>query len=226
MFRALLNALRKKNQLSRALDLSYECLEKAELLARASMEDLLDGQKPTIDIYALDREINRGEMQVRRLVFEYQLLNDVPDMTASLVLTSTIIDIERIGDYSKNIYELAERYRHPFVGNQHFDTVRKIAENVLKLFPRAAAAFREADVEAAEFIMNEHSGFSRRLDSVIDGLVEDPQISAKDAVMVALSARYTKRISAHLSNLASSVVNPFDRIGFRPGKQEPEDADQ
>lgn len=225
MFRALLNALRKKNQLSRALDLSYECLEKAELLARASIGDLLDGRKPELDIYALDREINRGEMQVRRLVFEYQLLNEVPDLTAGLVLTSTIIDIERIGDYSKNIYELAERYRHPFTGNRHFDTVRSIAEDVLKLFPRAAVAFREGDVAAAEFIMKEHSRFGRRLDLVLDDLVEDPQIGAKDAVMVALSARYTKRISAHLSNLASSVVNPFDRIGFRPGKQDPEDAD-
>jgi len=225
MFRALLNALRKKNQLSKALDLSYECLEKAELLARASIGDLLDGKKPDLDIYALDREINRGEMQVRRLVFEYQLLNEVSDMTASLVLTSTIIDIERIGDYSKNIYELAERYHHPFIGNRHFDTVRTIAEDVLKLFPRAAEAFREADAVAAESIMKDHSIFGRRLDLVLDELVEDPQIGAKDAVMVALSARYTKRISAHLSNLASSVVNPFDRIGFRPGKQDPEDAD-
>jgi phosphate uptake regulator len=225
MFRALLNVLRKKNQLSGALDLSYECLEKAELLARASIDDLLDGKKPELDIYALDREINRGEMQVRRLVFEYQLLNEVSDLTAGLVLTSTIIDIERIGDYAKNIYELAERYRHPFAGNRHFDTVRNIAEEVLELFPRAATAFREGDVAAAEFIMKEHSRFGRRLDLVLDDLVADPQIGAKDAVMLALSARYTKRISAHLSNLASSVVNPFDRIGFRPDKQDPEDAD-
>ena len=226
MFKALLNALKAKNHLGQALDLTYECLEKAETLTRAALDDLLDGHKPAMDIYALDREINRGEMQVRRLVFEYQLLNSNADITPGLIMISTIIDVERIGDYAKNIYELSERYPHPFVGNQYFDTVREIAGDVMKVFPRAAQAFREGDIEMAEAVMKEHTGFSRRLDSVIDGLVEDPQVSAKDAVMAALGSRYTKRISAHLSNLASSVVNPFDRIGFRPGTKDPEDADR
>jgi len=226
MFKALLNALKAKNHLAQALDLTYECLEKAETLTRAAMSDLLDGRKPEIDIYALDREINRGEMQVRRLVFEYQLLNSNADITPGLIITSTIIDVERIGDYAKNVYELAERYPHPFLGNEYFDTVREIALEVLEMFPRASGAFREGDVEAAEAVMQQHTSFSRRLDSVIDGLVEDPRVSAKDAVMAALGSRYTKRISAHLSNLASSVVNPFDRIGFRPGTGEPEDADR
>jgi hypothetical protein len=27
--------------------------------------------------------------------------------------------------------------------------------------------------------------------------------------------RYLKRVSAHLKNVASSVVNPYHRIGFR-----------
>lgn len=41
--------------------------------------------------------------------------------------------------------------------------------------------------------------------------------------MLALTIRFVKRIGAHLSNLASSVVNPFDRIGFRPGYGAPKD---
>ena len=36
-----------------------------------------------------------------------------------------------------------------------------------------------------------------------------------EAVTTALYVRFLKRISAHLMNIASSVVNPFDRIGFR-----------
>ena len=31
----------------------------------------------------------------------------------------------------------------------------------------------------------------------------------------ALYTRYLKRIAAHLINIASSVFNPFERIGFR-----------
>ena len=35
-----------------------------------------------------------------------------------------------------------------------------------------------------------------------------------EAVTVALYLRFLKRISAHSRNLISSVVNPFDRIGY------------
>ncbi len=225
MFRALLNALRTKNRLNDALELTNACLEKAEIITRSSMAALLDGKQPEFDIYALDREINQGEMEVRRRVFEYQLLDNEADITPGLVLISTIIDIERIGDYAKNIFELSQRYPHPFSGNRHFDEIREIAGEVLELMPQAGKAFREGDIELAELVMHTHSQFSRRLDALIDSVVDDGGISAREAVIAALAARYTKRISAHLSNLASSVVNPFDRIGFRPGDGTPEDAD-
>jgi hypothetical protein len=35
------------------------------------------------------------------------------------------------------------------------------------------------------------------------------------AVTVALHLRFLKRVSAHLKNVATSVVNPYYRIGFR-----------
>ena len=44
---------------------------------------------------------------------------------------------------------------------------------------------------------------------------EDPGLPCNEAVSTALYVRFLKRISAHLMNIASSVVNPFDRIGFR-----------
>ena len=43
----------------------------------------------------------------------------------------------------------------------------------------------------------------------------DPNLAVTEAVSTALYARYLKRISAHMMNVASSMVNPFDRIGFR-----------
>ena len=42
-----------------------------------------------------------------------------------------------------------------------------------------------------------------------------PDLVCNEAVSTALYVRFLKRISAHLMNIASSVVNPFDRIGFR-----------
>ena len=39
------------------------------------------------------------------------------------------------------------------------------------------------------------------------------------AVTTALYLRYLKRMSAHLKNVATSVVNPYHRIGFREKKK-------
>jgi hypothetical protein len=38
---------------------------------------------------------------------------------------------------------------------------------------------------------------------------------AGHAVTVAIYLRFLKRVSAHLKNVATSVVNPYYRIGFR-----------
>ena len=54
-------------------------------------------------------------------------------------------------------------------------------------------------------------------DELLNALIvrEDPDLVCREAVSSALYVRFLKRISAHLMNIASSVVNPFDRIGFR-----------
>ena len=44
-----------------------------------------------------------------------------------------------------------------------------------------------------------------------EGTPQDPT----DAICLALYIRYLKRICAHLRNIASSIVNPFHRIGYR-----------
>ena len=47
---------------------------------------------------------------------------------------------------------------------------------------------------------------------IISGKVGD--IETGRAAAIALYARYLKRIAAHSRNLISSVVNPFERIGY------------
>ena len=47
---------------------------------------------------------------------------------------------------------------------------------------------------------------------IISGKVSDLELGSASAV--SLYARYLKRIAAHSRNLISSVVNPFERIGY------------
>ena len=74
-----------------------------------------------------------------------------------------------------------------------------------------------ADVDKAKEVMSEHWWIGRRSDEILNALIarSDKNLVCNEAVSTALYVRFLKRISAHLMNVASSVVNPFDRIGFR-----------
>ena len=64
-------------------------------------------------------------------------------------------------------------------------------------------------------------GVRKTTDSIVRKLIEG-KIDAgncQSATTLALYARYLKRISAHLNNILSSVVNPFERIGFKEMKK-------
>ena len=58
-------------------------------------------------------------------------------------------------------------------------------------------------------------------ESIVGDMIanKDKNMSTSDAVSLAMYARYLKRINAHLTNIASAIVNPFPRIGFREKKK-------
>ena len=57
----------------------------------------------------------------------------------------------------------------------------------------------------------------KAVNAIIQGKVSD--FSTQQAAAVAMYFRYLKRIASHLHNIATSVVNPFARIGFREKKK-------
>ena len=78
-------------------------------------------------------------------------------------------------------------------------------------------AFKNQDVEKARGLMGEYKKhISEQSDAItneiIMGKISDLDIGTASAV--SLYSRYLKRIAAHSRNLISSVVNPFERIGY------------
>jgi phosphate uptake regulator len=47
-------------------------------------------------------------------------------------------------------------------------------------------------------------------------LAEVDDITPNEAIVYAMSARLISRVSSHLSNIASTVVSPFDQIRRAP----------
>ena len=134
-----------------------------------------------------------------------------------LILTSIVIDIERIGDYTKNIKDLAAAHPDKLECGRYEDEIERIEQAFDPIYEKIIAALKGSDTKLASAIMADSWWILKKCDEIVDDLISspDPGLSASDAITTALYSRYLKRIAAHLINVASSIVNPFERIGFR-----------
>ncbi len=220
MFRRWLAIFKKDTLMDKAYQRSFEMLEitrKMYLEAKESLRHKEDTQIK-FDIYDLDSEINRFEREVRRNVFNYLTVSGGERLTSGLILVSIIIDIERIGDYTKNIVELALNHPGKLHGGEFEEKLVKVEEAVDDSFNKTKECFQVGDSRKAREFLQNYVWVNRVCDDSLFGLVreEDKEIRAGNAVALALYFRWLKRINSHLRNIATSVVNPFDRIGFMP----------
>jgi phosphate transport system protein len=222
MFKEWLSIFQKDTLMDRAyrrsflmLDITQDMFLKAKTSLRYSDSDQVD-----IDIYDRDVEVNRYQREVRRDVFNHLAISGVEKLPSGLVLVSIIIDIERIGDYTKNMIELALNHPKRLHGGKFESDLQRVEGAVEDSFIRAKESFEAADEKAGQELLKEYEWVSRVCDDCLYRLVkeEDKNIRCGDAVSLALYFRWLKRISSHLRNITTSVVNPFDSIGFKPGK--------
>ena len=220
MLKGLIDLFRGESQLTQAFERSQEMLEVDREMFEAAIESLRkrDDAKLAIDVYAKDQMINAYEREVRRKVFTHLVIDDAKrDLNAGLALVSIVIDIERIGDYTKNIVELALHHPQRLEGGAFEEELLKIEAAVRTMFGLLIEALPESDESKAKEVMSEHWWVARRRRSDRAAPHREGRADAARApgVAAALYFRYLKRVSAHLMNIASSIVNPFDRIGFR-----------
>jgi phosphate uptake regulator len=218
MFREILNLLRKDNLQAQALTECHEMIDVCHRMVMASIDSLRnhDDASIDVDITTLDKKLNSFERDVRRKVMTHLSLGNTGDLAAGLVLVSIVIDLERIGDYSKNIYGLARHHPTRLSGGPLEEDLAAIERHSLENFERTRTAFKDANVEDARTLMEDYKDeISRPCAELEERLVSGSvELATADAVTVALYLRCLKRISAHSRNLTSSLVNPFDRIGY------------
>ena len=219
MFKQIFEIFKSDSLFEQALSECHEMLDIDLTMFSASINSLRksDSSKIDIDIFAMDKKINEFERDVRRKVMTHLAVGGKEDIGSGLVLVSVVIDIERIGDYTKNIYDLAVNHPKKLNGGSAEERLAEIEEISFKLFEDTIDAFKNQDIERARGLMGFYKEkISSQSDAithdVILGNIDDLDLGSASAV--ALYARYLKRIAAHSRNLISSVVNPFEKIGY------------
>jgi phosphate transport system protein len=159
-----------------------------------------------------DKEINVAQQEVRRALVMHASVNPTTDLADTLAYMSVVKDVERVGDYSKNLYDLA-KYGADFTTSEDYSYLAEYRDRVGQLMKDAADVFQARDEEAAQQLIN-------KADSFLDGYDENVKLAfnsegpASDAVARALYFRFLKRITAHVMNLMTALVAPIHRLDY------------
>ena len=217
MWKEIVTLFRSQGPLQEAYDEAILMLKASHDMFDHSVKQLRAEGALETDIYKRDQQLNRYERSVRRKIVTHMSVSAKPDVNLGLVLTAIVIDIERIGDYTKNIVELAGVVTGSFDGLELDGEVAEIEKSMARMFDDIVPALEGPDVAKARGIIGSHTIIASRVDDQVRALCAGEALSGRSshAVTVALYLRYLKRVSAHLKNVATSVVNPYYRIGFR-----------
>ena len=221
VFKDLVNIWKSEDSLSQAWSSSNEMLDFSHEMFKDSIDALRSGEKNKVikSIKQRDEKINQYQRDIRKkVVTYYSISKDVRNIDSGLVLINMVVDIERVGDYTKNILDLAKYYPKKLISEKISDDLRIIEKAVVERFGNTVKAVQEMDALIAnELIKSYRSDLGKLSDNLVASSISGVVSVGEEhkASSMVLYARYLKRIGAHLKNITSVVVNPFESIGYK-----------
>ena len=210
MFKQLFGSGKRSTLVDAAFEDVSRMLQQSSKMLDFSLAALLDNEDLQVDLENMDDVVDEGERMVRRTILQHLSVNPQQDLVASLILVSMVQDAERIGDFSRGMGEVIDLAQSPREG-KFTEELRELSRRIRPLFELTEQAFREDDSEPASRVISEHLAIKQDLVEYTSRVAAS-ELSADMAIVYAIAARILRRISAHLSNIASSVVQPYDRI--------------
>lgn len=217
MFRELIRIFRGDNPLGRMGD------NFTKMLGLARDQTIRAGQiffsKPAspeerTQIYKQDVKVNKLERKIRKQVIAHlSVAGNSADVPYSLLLMSLVKDVERIGDYAKNLAETLDVSGATLPDDDTVAELREIRNGIESTFEAVAEVFARSDEEEAVALIRQGRDMSHRCDALIDRIAKG-DYDAATTVAVTLGTRFYKRIGAHLLNILSGVVMPLHKLDY------------
>jgi len=221
VFKDIVKLWNSDDLLSQAWDESYKMMVLSNEIFTQAIKYLREGEnRDTIKaLKKRDIEINTFQKDVRRkVVTHYAISQDIDDLPNGLVLLNMVVDVERVGDYTKNILDLALNHPNTIKSEDFSDELHHVEQEVVARFSKTLDAIHTQDVEVARSMMVSYketlTGVS---DDIVNGCISGKITLGNESKTVALAlyARYLKRIGAHLKNITTILINPFEAVGYK-----------
>ena len=185
-----------------AYDITMNCL-----LGDTNLETVRE------DLYNTDKAINELHREVRREMIIHSAVNsrnlDIPLLLSYMTMSK---DIERIGDYCKNLFEIAET-GNSFAKGDDLDAYMELKNDIGKLIVYLQSCLNLDDESKVQDLITLGSSLNNDLDEKITALLEDKD-KIQYPVATTLFYRYLKRIVSHIINAATAIIMPTDQIDY------------
>jgi phosphate transport system protein len=225
MLKKYIELFRGHNLLDEAISMILQMLDIDSNMFQIAQKSLRESDTAEMqdDIRAMDRQVNKYHREVRRKVLTHLTVTGTTNLVPGLVLASIVIDVERIGDYAKNIVDLARHHPERLHGQEYEIEMKEIEEVVALNLDRVVLALSKQDILVGRKVMDIEQRTGKLCDVILNELLTCPskKLSGQDIACIALYIRFLKRTNAHLTNVASAIVNPFPRIGFSEKRNRP-----
>ena len=164
------------------------------------------------EVRRTDRQINVTEIEIRRELLVHISVHGTADAGEMLVFMNMIKDLERIGDYNKNIFDLALE-GVSFSGGEDLEQILGFRGELSSRIALMGEILDTRDEDRARAYIERGDQLRREFDGLVNELVH-ATAPALVAVPRALLYRFLKRVAAHCANVVTAVVMPVDRLDY------------
>ncbi len=216
MFDNLLKFWKGKDFLSQVLEEFKNMLDDAQIMFKSVCKKLINNQQePGLKdmVYGVDQKVNDLQKDIRKRVIEHLTVQPCVDVPTSLLLMSVVKDAERLGDYAKNLFEVSQLLEKPLDKEKYAKLFNHIENEILELFEATKKAFIDSDETKASSAWGYKTKITKMCDEIIQKLAKS-DLTVNEAVTFTLMARYFKRLTAHLTNIATSVILPLTDLDY------------
>lgn len=226
MWKELLQRLTQDSQYQTAVQDSRDMIRTDRRMLGQAIASLRGGEMPAdaLNIAAADKQVNQAEREIRKRLLLHLSVTGTANLAEGLVLATVVGDLEELGDYAKRISELAEIHGTLSDLGDLEAGVKALETSIDQLAHRTCEVYCQSDVVGARQIMLTYKEeLSKKADELLSGLLSNQKsdLGVASASATALYLHYLKRVGALCRQIASSIVNPYHRIGY---KEKPEES--
>ena len=166
------------------------------------------------DLQKQDVKVNKLERKIRKqITFHLSVPGNIMDLPYCLVVMILVKDVERIGDYAKELADLVNLSDDPLPDDEIMAELKEVRTRLESDYADAIAILDSADRERAIELISCGRDLVARCEQLIENIAYSDYKAGVVATLV-LGVQFYQRIAGHTLNLLSSVVMPLHKLDY------------